>query len=308
MDAPAEWTYGGLIDWSSPAKLKLLPVEMPLRCIIEALRERCSVIPYLPSILSTSFNPLATIKEYADAIQSAVTTLISYNRFARHTDEGRWGTIYSPAIPLWTEADLVTATGASKRLVPDRLEIMGEWLFQQHQFLNLLRWTKGGGQENVEVTSSNKTMYIGYDSWPSAWSDGAGTIHQWGGMRSDSFIKTRSRRRLDFSRDFTYRYLFSSDNNFSVKVWIWLFTFVGKEGEIYSGEEYPVEGINYKELGTVTPTSPVLWIGNIEGEPPTAPANSGYNWNGASDESVFPGKPMALIRKFDVPGGFKFVE
>ena len=307
MDAPTDWTYGGQIDWSSPAKLKLLPVQMPLRCIIEALRERCSVIPYLPSILSTSFNPLATIKEYADAIQSAVTTLISYNRFARHTDEGRWGTIYSPAIPLWTEADLLTTIGATKRLVPDKLETLGEWLYQQYQILNLLRWTKRGA-ESVTETASNKTMYIGYGSWPSAWDAGTGSIHQHGGMRSDSGIKTRSRRQLDFSGDFTYRYLFSADNNFSIDVWIWLFTFVGQTGEIYSGEEYPVEGINYQKLGSVTQASPILWIGNIDSEPPTAPAGSGYNWNGASDTIVFPGKELALIRKFDAPGGFKFVE
>jgi len=40
MDAPTEWTYGGLLDWSSADSLKLAPVGMATRCIVEALKER----------------------------------------------------------------------------------------------------------------------------------------------------------------------------------------------------------------------------------------------------------------------------
>ena len=74
MDAPTEWTYGGKIDWSSPEKLKFLPVQLPLRCIIEAIKERHNATPLetygypLPAFFSAPYNPLSPLKAYTDAI------------------------------------------------------------------------------------------------------------------------------------------------------------------------------------------------------------------------------------------------
>jgi len=145
MDAPTEWTYGGLLDWSSADSLKLAPVGMATRCIIEALKERAEAANYtLPAILSAEWEPLRIGYPVVSAIQDSVTALII--KFCNHTDSGGdWTGLADAAdvAPQWTEPDVLAVLEAPARLELKRLNpFSSEWFFQQYQILNLLRWKK----------------------------------------------------------------------------------------------------------------------------------------------------------------------
>lgn len=138
MDAPTEWTYGGLVDWTSADTLRLMPIELVLRPIVEAVKERYTVAGLtLPSALS-AWNPMLPVKTITDAIQSAATALMP--KFVNHTDNGGdWSG--QTEIPYWTEADVLIEIDSLERLELGHLSpLSAEWCFQQYQILNLLRW------------------------------------------------------------------------------------------------------------------------------------------------------------------------
>ena len=193
MDAPTEWTYGGLIDWSSPAKLKLLPVQLPMRCIVEALNERYAahgstaaammrtfgeVTPLAP--LMETYNPLAKISDYAKAVQWCVTRMIKgfgihdMNNYLKHTAAtgGDFTGYEHYYFPPWNETEMLAAIGAEKRIaVPSLLApLSADWFFQQYQLLNLMRWINRINWPplvNIECTEYVKTS-TQYGSTPAA--------------------------------------------------------------------------------------------------------------------------------------------
>ena len=212
MDAPTDWTYGGQIDWSSPAKLKLLPVQMPLRCIIEALNERYAahgstaaamirtfgeVTPLAP--LMETYNPLAKISDYAKAVQWCVTRMIKgfgihdMNNYLKHTAAtgGDFTGLDSKAgnFPTWSESDMLAAIGAEKRIaVPSLLApLSADWFFQQYQLLNLMRWINWSPLLDVKYTSYTRGSYQTASTPAAAWSAAIGEVDAaawntaWGG-------------------------------------------------------------------------------------------------------------------------------
>lgn len=148
MDAPTEWTYGGLLDWSSADSLRLAPVGMAVRCIVEALKERAEAANYtLPAILSGDWNPLrfasydffAAIQDSITALLSPVTIGDSSVNFYKHDVDIT--TYQRSEVPVnWTEASILSAIDASSRLELKRLNpFASEWFFQQYQILNTMR-------------------------------------------------------------------------------------------------------------------------------------------------------------------------
>jgi hypothetical protein len=146
MEAPSDWTYGGHLDWSSADTLRLAPMGMAIRCIVEALKERAEAANYaLPEILTTDWNPLRTPYEVVSAIQESVTTLLTtVSRYTKRAnfyknDVDILTYAYNETPATWTEASALTAIGASARIVPARLGLLREWVYQQYQLLNLMR-------------------------------------------------------------------------------------------------------------------------------------------------------------------------
>lgn len=167
MDAPTEWTYGGQLDFSSADTLKLAPPGMPIYCIVEALKEKATSSNYtLPSILTADWNPLQPPYPVISTIQTAVNTLIS--KYCNHqTGGGDFTGLSEP--PLWTELDILSVIGASERIVPERLDLMREWIFQQYQILNLLRWSRS---YYSFTTSANDGFYVFYSESQPWWGAG----------------------------------------------------------------------------------------------------------------------------------------
>lgn len=146
MDAPAEWTYGGQLDFSSADTLRLAPEGMAIRCIVEALKERAEAANYtLPEILSADWNPLNVPYDVVCSVQDSVTTLLTTvlrytkraNFYKHDVDISTYA--YNETPICWTETNALTAIGAEARIVPVRLGLSREWIYQQYQLLNLMR-------------------------------------------------------------------------------------------------------------------------------------------------------------------------
>jgi len=141
--AITSWTSEGM-DWTSADTLRLQPLANVLEAIRLAIRERQLAAGLTPSgyFVETYDLHLLPAKTFADAVQSAMTDLIT--RYVNHTDNGGdWnGVAFSALAPAWTAAALIEAIEAESRLTPDRLSPVDAWAFQQYQMLNMLRWTK----------------------------------------------------------------------------------------------------------------------------------------------------------------------
>jgi len=141
MDAPTEWTYGGLLDWSSADSLKLAPVGMACRCIMEAMKERAEAANYgLPEIL-TEYNPFQTTYLLAYTIQDYIRRMAISSLFLNHVVYPDFdGQPYPTIDTHWTLDSILSAAGIETRIIPQRLnQLSAEWAFQQYKILNLLR-------------------------------------------------------------------------------------------------------------------------------------------------------------------------
>jgi hypothetical protein len=102
MDAPTEWTYGGLVDWTSPNTLRLAPTGLVLRCIFEAAKEKLEIYPlepiytnslstrqtvhtYFPEILNNPWNPLLPISNFVSELDYYFLRNLCYY-FLRYLD------------------------------------------------------------------------------------------------------------------------------------------------------------------------------------------------------------------------------
>jgi hypothetical protein len=171
MTAPTEWTYGGLVDWTSENSLKLTPYEYVLRPIIEAIKEKAGAAkPYYGSfwddigtmykslLIESSnplefkaFNPLETFAGYAEDIHHIISKLIP--EFVNHTDtSGDWSR--NANFPMWDEESILNSIGATERIASDSFGnfdynavklnpyTIREWVYQNYLILNKLKWVK----------------------------------------------------------------------------------------------------------------------------------------------------------------------
>lgn len=170
MDAPTEWTYGGKLDWSSADSLRLAPLGMAIRCIVEALKERAEAASYtLPAILTEPYNPFQVPSNVIPAIQISITNLLtsglsSVNFYKHNVDITTYDYLENPID--WTEDTILSEIGSESRLSLTRLNpISAEWAFQQYAILNLMRQiyaVVGLLAHNCRINRSDYKYYSGY--------------------------------------------------------------------------------------------------------------------------------------------------
>ncbi len=308
MDAPTEWTYDGQLDWSSADSLRLAPSGLVFRVIIEAVKERYAAIGIsAPALFTTDFNPLAPAKTYIDAIQAAVTDLLS--RYVNHADHsGDW--TGQTQIPAWTEAAMLTAIEAEERFILYPLSVLSaEWCFQQYQILNLLRWQY---VEYPEVDASNSVT-----EEHGASGDRAGAIalyneHTWQstgtGVPSAYSYRTYSGSYGIYR--VRWKYTFGTYNTVpkDVDLYFWITKAsspsyaTGGTSEFEANGEALSENTFYKHESFEGVTRWIAmqnWFTAIDTIPIiTDELNTSLGWQS---------RPR-LICKFDVPGGFKFID
>jgi hypothetical protein len=141
------------MDWSSIDALTLKPLYSCCEAIRLAIREG-QLAAGMSLTLGYDLHPRSIASVFQD-IQTAISGLIPY--FVDHTDgAGDWdGVPQYDYAPSWTEAGLLAAIEAPSRL---SMAIMGspeEWIYQQYQILNMLRWVK------KSLSISNSQFKIG---------------------------------------------------------------------------------------------------------------------------------------------------
>lgn len=166
MEAPTEWTYGGQLDWSSPESLKLAPVGMCLRCIVEAIKERIfdsASYSYSglinPTVFTQTWNPFWPVSFVVMAIDQMIYEFrvgavfssgdLAY-RYLDHRDylSGDFtGLEYPSSISsvAWNDAGLLDYCDIDSfiyynRSTPYLQPVDPEWLYQAYKILNAFKY------------------------------------------------------------------------------------------------------------------------------------------------------------------------
>lgn len=305
MAAPTEWTYDGQLDWSSADSLRLAPVGLVLQTIIEAIKERYAAVGVSPpALLSAEFNPIIALKGgYIDAIQAAITYLMTCD-FVKHTDSGGDWTGQTQIL-VWTEADMLAAIGAEERIVLYPLSVLSaEWCYQQYLMLNLLRWTKIPitdytlvSEQKQGVATDVETAISRYNSsiWESSISGPrAETSHISGFQIYRTRIKIQNGDTFNTLIKDVDLYFFTAAAGLSGGGYTRVFD---SYGESLSEDAYfRLESITGQERYFDSSK----WFTEIDTLPTPVEenANTARGWRGY---------PHAVL-KFDVEGGFKFID
>lgn len=146
MELPTEWTYGGLLDWSSKDKLRLAPAGLALRCIRCALNERLGL-----DYDHYTLTPLNSIYSAVSSIASDMQSALYYYWYeekriawADYRTRSSWAgaTDISNVAPRFTDAALLDAIGDEALIAaPGRLSpLTVDWIYQQYKLLNAMRY------------------------------------------------------------------------------------------------------------------------------------------------------------------------
>lgn len=124
--------------WSAVADVRNTLLYPRYEMIRRAIAERCAAAgESVPVPLQTAITAGTIITEdFKNAVQSIVGTLIPL--YVNQTASGGDYTGLS-AIPMWTEADILTSIGAAERVAVTNWH-SAEWLYQQYLILNKLLW------------------------------------------------------------------------------------------------------------------------------------------------------------------------
>ena len=337
MDAPTEWTYGGKLDWSSADSLKLVPIGMGCRCIIEALKERAEAANYtLPAILTADYNPFQVLSNIIPAIQSSVTALLAL--FCNHTDNGGDWSGLSYVAPAWTEADILTTLEIESRLSLAKLNpISAAWAHQQYQILSLLKWIKNTFTSyrdihNLDVSNwkyDRKTAFVSSDPWftppPYNWetaesyyNESFSTIQtgQYNTYVPPSFGAANgihaSRYTYDILRDSKQVYIRDLPA-INKTADFYIYTQLPSLYLLYSTAVFDSQGDSFVEnaynkaaiIENETLSTEIMfdWISNLASVPPNRPTQQGTNMGWSTPATA---TATAAIIKFDGANGFKF--
>ena len=153
MDLPEEWTYGGLLDWSSKDKLKLAPAGLVLRCIRAALNERLGMDYDARTIPELSSTYHAVRDDYAQAIGQDMLKALYGDTWDQEEQVFQWAdyrtrsswagaTDIDDIAPRFTEETLLDAINEEELLsAPGRLSpLTPDWIYQQYKLLNAMRY------------------------------------------------------------------------------------------------------------------------------------------------------------------------
>ena len=113
-----------------------------IKNLIEAVNERCLASGVSEIDDFSKDDLLLHTKNIYSEIQSTITGLIPLH--VNHTyNGGDW--TGQTTIPNWTESDIIDTIGDDDRFsIPDKLELEREWIHQQYNIVNLLRYIKRG--------------------------------------------------------------------------------------------------------------------------------------------------------------------
>ncbi len=152
MNAPTEWTCGGLLDWTDAKQIKLMYIKSPqliIRALIEALRERVAVSANLLSfpnqkiIFTDDYNPLQSQLYYFNKISETIGYLLpNPGRFMNPSDYDENGPLTPETDASIGSANLETILGEVLLTVPGKFTDPIDWIMQQYKILNLFRWIK----------------------------------------------------------------------------------------------------------------------------------------------------------------------
>ena len=282
--------------------------------LIKAVNERCSVISIAPldDVRLEKFN-IDTFR----IIQNKITGLIPH--FVNHLDNGgNWSNTEKGEIaPKWNEADILAAIGDAERIpVPVQLlELSAEWLYQQYKIVNLLIWTDynstnvidGSGVLGSAACPTYPTGPIAEDIenaiervYSRHWTTGA-----WTARMGYPFTAYAANGKCKYISSALFNFNSSCD----------LYAFVGIGGDTANPTHYTyddggrgylpykwnlLESQNIPKNNRLTSAE----YGAPSTEFPKYPPDIGYTDTGKGWH--FSG--TSLITKFNVPGGFEYVE
>lgn len=102
--------------------------------LISSHNEKADTVTGISDITAINVRELLSLT----AFQNSMTAMIF--KFVNHTDSsGNW--VGGSTIPNWTPTTLMTSLGESRLAVPATRELLGAWIIQQYDILELLRWT-----------------------------------------------------------------------------------------------------------------------------------------------------------------------
>lgn len=144
--------------WTTAADLKGRSERNLLNQLLGALVERASVSFLPPTGLPAPLEEEKRIRPstpnpWFSAFQTAMTALLTNRYYNHQTNGGNYaGLTTRYSLPVWTEADMLTAIGASSRIpAPSSGKLVREWAWQQYKILNLLRWVRTDIAAGVDV-------------------------------------------------------------------------------------------------------------------------------------------------------------
>jgi hypothetical protein len=148
------------LGWSSTDAIRGHLLRPHAEAVRQAIKERYLAVGGTgPTILQAEI-PLGgpALEDWPWAVQLAVSTLIT--AYVNHTDSsGDWSG--QAAIPAWTEAEILADIGAAR--ISSGGFLSADWIYQQYQILNLLKWTKKTAiREKNRYASENDYFDIGF--------------------------------------------------------------------------------------------------------------------------------------------------
>jgi hypothetical protein len=182
--AITSWTSEGM-TWPPTAGYRSLN---PMEAIRLALAERCAVSGNaLLAPIASPFSAGIITRQDMVNIESELNEQIPL--FVNHTDNaGDWDGIGTKS-PMWSTTSIMAYLGESRLAVPAAGNRPNDWLHQQYNIINLLRWTRRDqvssgitvtGEErtgsSTYATSWTATYSAAVTAWDAASWTGAGTL------------------------------------------------------------------------------------------------------------------------------------
>ena len=296
-----------MLSWENfPQKLAApLSGILPL---FNAVNERSSIAGYDP------LEPFTELKEFYKYGATILHTRISYliSKFVNHLDnDGNWQG--KAEIPNWTETSIMAAIGEERLAPPQNLhELSAEWLLQQKKIINLLLWYK-----TTTFAIIDSSGYFG-STWPNSYKTVTEAVNTAIANKiiSQYFIGNYSSASPLSNPDGTKygswietgqgKYEFSAIPGDTLNSAVDVYFLAGAYGD-FDGAGIVVEGMNLISslpAGAYSSyTTPLIGNKNpipvYPATPFPATGNTALGWSERGGN---------FISKFNVPGGFEYVE
>lgn len=182
MDKPTEWTYGGQLNWSSADSLRLAPVGLACRCIIEALKERIffeDSYNYFDSnyvnFFTEDYNPFESSYRAGHAIDLMIASFLdNYNGILKkgkikygyyNWKDFPYGDLTGKSVddsdleyiftnPHWVLSDLLEFCKISEIKTAQKIEpLSAEWAFQCYKIINAHKFIGAASTSFAPISS-----------------------------------------------------------------------------------------------------------------------------------------------------------